>query len=70
MNSSESQAEYDQWTAEGIPVSSMGPLVKNGTVVIQIGVATTVTQDIIDKLPTEMGGFPVEVDEIQYYHPG
>ena len=42
-------------------MTTMGPHLLNGKVVMTIGVNAEVTPEIANRLPNEMGGFPVVV---------
>jgi hypothetical protein len=68
VNSDEGRKLLNQWRAEGIPVTSFGATIVKGQVVISVGVGAAVTPELANRLPREMGGFPVVVERVGVFH--
>jgi hypothetical protein len=65
VNSEEGRKLWgEEWPREGIPVTMFGATIAKGQVVISVGVDAAVTPELANRLPREMGGFPVIVGRV------
>jgi hypothetical protein len=63
VNSEESRKLwFEELPREGIPVTGFGATIVKGRVVIDVSVNAPITPELVNRLPNEMGGFPVVVE--------
>ena len=69
VNSKESRKLWgEEWPREGIPVTTFGAAIVEGRVVVSVGVNAPITPELVNRLPNEMGGFPVVVGRVGPIH--